>query len=145
MASWQWARRWQQTCPASCKPRKTGNLQNYKIIKKWWTTLYRIYSAGQKFRTLYVMTFLWPPCGRGTNLSPPGRNQPWGPTWLCILFFCLKVGYFDFVKNILKCAKFWPRLYKKCGSSLNRLNHLQNSDTCKTWFNNSKHWKPHQS
>ncbi len=29
-------------------------------------------------------------------------NHAWGPTWLCILFFCLKVGYFDFVKNILK-------------------------------------------
>ena len=28
-------------------------------------------------------------------------NQPWGPTWLDILVFCLKVGYFDFVKNIL--------------------------------------------
>ncbi len=26
-------------------------------------------------------------------------NQPWGPTWLCILSFCLKVGYFDFVKQ----------------------------------------------
>ena len=36
------------------------------------------------------------------NLSIFLGNQPWGPTWLCILFFCLKVGYFDFVKNILK-------------------------------------------
>ncbi len=24
-----------------------------------------LYSAGQKFRTFYVMTFLWPPCRRG--------------------------------------------------------------------------------
>ncbi len=36
------------------------------------------------------------------NLSIFSGNQPWGTTWLCILFFCLKVGYFDFVKNILK-------------------------------------------
>ncbi len=27
------------------------------------------------------------------NLSIFLGNQPWGPTWLCILFFCLKVGY----------------------------------------------------
>ncbi len=36
------------------------------------------------------------------NLSIFLGNQPWGPTWLCILFFSLKVGYFDIVKNILK-------------------------------------------
>ncbi len=27
------------------------------------------YSAGQKFHTFCVMTFLWPPCGRGANFE----------------------------------------------------------------------------
>ena len=39
-------------------------------------------------------------------------NQPWGLIWLCTLVLCLKVGYFDFVKNILNsigcsCMKQW--------------------------------------
>ena len=29
-------------------------------------------------------------------------NKPWDPSWLCILVFCLKVGSFNFGKNILK-------------------------------------------
>ena len=50
------------------------------------------------------------------NLSIFWGNHPWGPTWLCILVFCLKVGYFDFVKNILKWGKglcyFWLQALK---------------------------------
>ncbi len=32
-----------------------------------WLYIWYNYSAGQKFHTFYVMTFLRPPCGRGTN------------------------------------------------------------------------------
>ncbi len=35
-------------------------------------SFFKIYSAGQKFRTFYVMTFLWPPCGRGTDFEQGG-------------------------------------------------------------------------
>ncbi len=36
----------------------------------WWPWL--LYSAGHKFRTFYVMTFLWPPWGRGANFEHNG-------------------------------------------------------------------------
>ena len=41
------------------------------------------------------------------NLSLFLCNQPWDPTWWCILVFGLKVGYFDFVKNILHYFSFF--------------------------------------
>ncbi len=48
------------------------------------------------------------------NLSIFLGNQPWGPTWLCILYFSLKVGYFDFVKNILNMEekRWWKSWWR---------------------------------
>ncbi len=45
---------------------------NLLMSPVWFILSDQTYSAGQKFRTFYVMTFLWPPCGRGTNFEQGG-------------------------------------------------------------------------
>ena len=76
-------------CPGQGKvPKRAGYISQCLIARykgESWVNYF-----GLVVSDLHLLTFwrLW--------------NQPWDPTCWCIIIFGLKVGYFDFVKNILK-------------------------------------------
>ncbi len=90
------------------------------LVPKW----HQYYSAGQKFRTFYVMTFLWPPCGRGLTLNMVEYENI--NSWTVGFYLDVELHYklsstklpissrVARKKSHSNVRNFWTRLYSVC-------------------------------